>query len=119
MIMNILKKIRIYYLKNTKWKRYKIGKKFHAGRNVIMWAKNNIIIGDNCYVGRNSQIESNLKMGNYVLIANNVAFVGKYDHNYLEIGKTIIKNNPINASILSSYFIFSNSHQNIISLDVY
>ena len=95
MIIKMLKKIRIYYLKNTKWKRYKIGKKFHAGKNVIMWAKNGITIGDNCYIGRNSQIESNLKMGNYVLIANNVAFVGKYDHNYLDIGKNIIKSSQI------------------------
>ena len=95
MIINMLKKIRIYYLKNIKWREYKIGKNFHAGRNVIMWAKNNIEIGENCYIGRNSQIESNLKMGKYVLIANNVAFVGKYDHNYLEIGKTIIKSSQI------------------------
>jgi chloramphenicol O-acetyltransferase type B len=95
MVIKILKKIRIYYLKNVKWNMYKIGKNFHSGRNVIMWAKDGISIGDNCYIGRNSQIESNLKMGNYVLIANNVAFVGKYDHNYLEIGKTIIKSSQI------------------------
>lgn len=95
MLREIITKLRDYYLINFKWKNYSIGKNFHAGRNVIMWAKNGIEIGDNCYIGRSSQIESNVKIGNDVLIANNVAFVGKYDHNYTEVGKSIIKSSQI------------------------
>ena len=88
-IRRILIKIRDYYLINIKWKRFKFGKNFHAGRRVFLWAKNGIEIGDNCYIGRDSQIETNVKFGNNILIANNVAFVGKYDHNYHEVGTPI------------------------------
>ena len=88
-IRSIITGLRDYYLVNFKWKKYNIGKNFHAGKNVHIWAKNNIEIGDNLYIGRNSTIECNVKFGNDILIANNVAFVGRYDHNYQEIGKTI------------------------------
>lgn len=88
-IIDVLKRIRIYYLKKVVWRKYTIGNNFHVGRNVKMWAKNNITIGENCYIGRNSQIECNIKVSNDVLIANNVAFVGKYDHNFNEIGNSI------------------------------
>lgn len=54
-----------------------------------MWAKSHIIIGNNCYIGRNTQIECNATIGNDVLIANNVAFVGRYDHHYKQVGVSI------------------------------
>jgi len=82
-------KIRDLYLVNIKWKRYQIGRNFHAGRNVVIWAKDKVVIGHNCYIGRNSQIECNVDIGNEVLIANNVAFIGRYDHYYQQIGTPI------------------------------
>jgi len=87
--MQIIKKIILYFYKKTKWRRYQFGKNFHAGRKVVLWAKNDIIIGDNFYIGRYSQIECDTVIGNNVLIGNNVAFVGKYDHKYTEIGVPI------------------------------
>lgn len=89
MIRGLLIKVRDWYLVHVKWRRYSFGKNFHAGRNVVLWAKHTLEIGDNCYIGRNSQIECNVQMGDDVLIANNVAFVGKYDHNYTEVGVAI------------------------------
>ena len=88
-LKKIIIDIRDLYLANIKWKKYQIGKNFHAGRNVVIWAKGMIEIGNNCYIGRNSQIECNVKIGNDVLIANNVAFVGRYDHHYQQIGRSI------------------------------
>lgn len=88
-IKKIIVNIRDLYLVNIKWKRYQIGSNFHAGRNVSIWARDGVVIGDNCYIGRNSQIECNVKFGNDVLIANNVAFVGRYDHHYQQIGISI------------------------------
>jgi acetyltransferase-like isoleucine patch superfamily enzyme len=82
----LIKKIILFLFKNTIWKRYGFGKNFHAGRGVVFWAKNHIRIGDNFYIGRYSQIECNATIGNNVIIGNNVAFVGKYDHNYSQIG---------------------------------
>lgn len=51
-----------------------------------MWAKHSITIGDNFYIGKFSQIECDTEIGDNVVVANRVAFVGRYDHNYLQIG---------------------------------
>lgn len=82
-----LKKIRLYYLAKFKWRKYQIGINFHVGRSVFFWAKNKIVIGDNFYMGRFSQIECDVEIGDNVICGNNVAFVGKYDHNFKDIGK--------------------------------
>jgi acetyltransferase-like isoleucine patch superfamily enzyme len=87
--MNIIRKFRDFYLARIKWRRFSIGSKFHAGRNVFLWAPNIIKIGNNFYIGRGSQIECDCIVGDNVIIANNVALVGKYDHNYEQIGTPI------------------------------
>ena len=89
MIVDIIKKIRSLYLKKIKYRSFNIGSNFHVGKNVYLWAKNNIIIGDNFYLGRNSQIECDVEIGNNVICGNNVAFVGKYDHNFKQIGVSV------------------------------
>jgi chloramphenicol O-acetyltransferase type B len=81
--------VRDFYLCKIKWRKYSIGTNFHAGRGVVLWAKNDIIIGDNFYIGRNSQIECDVQIGNDVILGNNVGFVGKYDHHFLQIGTPI------------------------------
>jgi acetyltransferase-like isoleucine patch superfamily enzyme len=78
--------LRDFYLKRIKWRSYSIGTGFHAGRNVSLWAKHHIIIGKNCYLGRYTSIECDALIGDHVLIANNVSFVGRYDHQYDLIG---------------------------------
>jgi carbonic anhydrase/acetyltransferase-like protein (isoleucine patch superfamily) len=85
-VTTLIKKLRDFYLVKIKWRKYNIGSGFHAGRNVHFGAKNNIVIGKDFYIGRNSQIECDVVIGDYVIIGNNVAFVGKYDHNYLQVG---------------------------------
>lgn len=84
-----LKKWRDMYLMKIKWRRYSLGSGFHAGRGVVLWAKNYINIGRNCYIGRYSQIECDTRIGDNVIIANSVAFVGRYDHHYQTIGVPI------------------------------
>ena len=54
-----------------------------------MWAKNNITIGNDFYIGKFSQIECDALIGNHVILANHVALVGRYDHNYQQIGLPI------------------------------
>ena len=83
------KRLFIFILIHTKWRRYKIGKKFHTGIRVRLWAKNKLIIGDNCYIGRDSQIETNCNIGHNVIFGNRCAIVGRYDHNYQQIGYPI------------------------------
>lgn len=88
-MIKILKIIRLEILKNTIWRRYQFGTNFHAGRKVVLWAKHRIEFGNNCYIGRYSQIECDATIGNNLLCANNVAFIGKYDHNFKHIGVPI------------------------------
>jgi acetyltransferase-like isoleucine patch superfamily enzyme len=67
----------------------KVGKSFSFGINTRFFAKDTIDIGDNVYFGRNCCVECDLKIGSEVLIANNVGFVGKNDHNYKKVGMPI------------------------------
>jgi acetyltransferase-like isoleucine patch superfamily enzyme len=85
-MIELLKKFRDYLLKSIKWHNYAIGKNFHAGRHVFMWAKNNITIGDNFYIGKYSIIECDATIGNNVIFANHVSLIGRYDHHYQQIG---------------------------------
>jgi acetyltransferase-like isoleucine patch superfamily enzyme len=88
-IIQFLKSLRNQYLVKYKWKKYSIGKGFHAGRGVQLWAKSTLKIGDNFYIGRYSQIECDTEIGDNVIIGNNVALVGKYDHYYEQVGVPI------------------------------
>lgn len=85
-MIRFLKKLRDLYLVHFRWRRHKIAGGFHAGRRVYMWGRNPIIIGRNFYIGRDSQIECDTEIGNDVILANRVALVGRYDHNYRQIG---------------------------------
>jgi acetyltransferase-like isoleucine patch superfamily enzyme len=82
-----IKKLRDIYLARVKWRRYIIGKNFHAGARVRLWARNRLEIGKDFYIGRDSQIEADCIIGNQVLFGNKVAIVGKYDHHFQELGK--------------------------------
>lgn len=89
MFRELILQARNWYLVNIRWQQYEIGKGFHAGRGVAIWAKKYIRIGSDCYIGRYSQIECNATIGNNVLIANNVALLGKYDHHYQQVGVSV------------------------------
>ena len=88
-LINFLKRLRDNYLVRIVWRRYKIGKSFHAGARVRLWARSKIEIGKNFYIGRDSFIETDCIIGDYVIFGNKVAIVGKYDHNYQQIGVPI------------------------------
>ena len=88
-MMNLIRKLRFVYLVYIKWRRFSFGKNPYIGRSVYMWAKHSIIIGDNFYIGKFSQIECNAEIGDDVIFANRVALIGRYDHNYTQIGVPI------------------------------
>lgn len=85
-MIKIIKKLYFNYLRYIKFRNYSIGKNFHAGRGVFLWAKHSIIIGDNFYIGKYSIIECDAKIGNNVILANHVSLVGRYDHHYQQVG---------------------------------
>ncbi|MBR4713401.1 MAG: acyltransferase [Paludibacteraceae bacterium] len=88
-VIDLLKTIRSNWYKRVVWRRYKIGRNFHSSRGVFLWARNELSIGDDFYIGKYSIIETDCRIGNGVIIANHVGIVGKYDHNYQEIGSLI------------------------------
>lgn len=88
-MISLLKKVRCLLLVKTIWRKYQIGSNFHSGRSVILWAKNQLIIGDNFYIGKFSQIECDSIIGHNVILANHVALIGKYDHHFQQIGVPI------------------------------
>jgi acetyltransferase-like isoleucine patch superfamily enzyme len=88
-IIKFGKRVRDIYLANVWWNKYQIGKNFHAGIGVRLWAKRKLVIGNNFYIGRYSQIESDAIIGNDVIFGNYVAIVGRYDHNYQQVGTAI------------------------------
>jgi acetyltransferase-like isoleucine patch superfamily enzyme len=85
-MFDLLKKLRCILLVKTIWRKYQIGRNFHSGRYVILWAKSQLVVGDNFYIGKFSQIECDAIIGHNVILANRVALIGKYDHNYQQIG---------------------------------
>ena len=84
-----IKKLRIkLYL--WKWRRFLIaGRNFTFGRGTIFYAKDKITIGDDVYFGRYCNVETDMIVGNQVLVANNVGFVGRNDHNHQQVGVPI------------------------------
>lgn len=58
----------------------KSGSDIHIGKNCRFWAPDHIIIGNSTYIGKNVHIECNASIGNYALLANQVALVGRHDH---------------------------------------
>lgn len=67
------------------------GDNFTFGRGTVFWAPNRISIGNDCYIGKYCTIESDAIIGDDVLIANNVGLIGRYDHDYSQIGVSIRK----------------------------
>ena len=55
-----------------------------------IWSPNKrIILGNKVQFGQNCIVQCDLEIGNEVLIAGNVSFIGRYDHNYNVIGSSI------------------------------
>lgn len=88
-LIHYLKHLRDLYYQHIVWRKYKIGKGFHCGRGVFIWGRNKIEIGENFYIGKYSIIETDCIIGDNVIIANHVGIVGRYDHNYQQIGTTV------------------------------
>ncbi|PWT73105.1 MAG: hypothetical protein C5B59_14295 [Bacteroidetes bacterium] len=85
-IVKRLKKVRNEFLRKVKYRRYSIGKGFSSGMRVRLWARRKLVIGKNFYIGRDAFIEADAIIGDDVMFGNRVAVIGKYDHNYQQIG---------------------------------
>jgi len=84
-----LRSIWMFYINFCKYKIYEIGEDVYISIGVRLWAKNIIKIGKSVYIGKNSIIQTNCIINDYVLFGENVAIVGKFDHNFKQIGVPI------------------------------
>lgn len=85
-MIHLFHRLRFFFLIHIRWRKFSFGKNPYIGRMVYLWAKHTIRIGDNFYIGKFSQIECDAEIGDNVMMANRVALVGRYDHNYTQIG---------------------------------
>ena len=115
-MIQLIKRFRIWLLVKTIWRKYSIGLHFHAGLGVRLWAKNRIEIDAYFYIGHGSSILSDCIIGKYVMFGNNVAVVGKYDHNFQEVGVPIRLTSQIRDK---NYNWKGNSQITIIGDDVW
>lgn len=92
MILKKLKQIRCRLLLLGKHK-ITFEKTSTFGRGTMFYAPNRMTIGENVYIGKYCSLETDIEIGNDVLIGNNVGLIGKYDHDYSCLGKSI-KDSP-------------------------
>lgn len=60
----------------------RFGADLHVGTRPRLWAPDHLEIGDHSYLGHEICIETNCRIGRFVLMANRVALVGRRDHDY-------------------------------------
>lgn len=68
-----------------------IGRGAHIGIGSILWAPNQLSVAADVYIGKFCTIECDGRIGRFVMIANNVGLIGRYDHDYRAIGLPIRK----------------------------
>lgn len=66
--------------------RVKAGVDLHIGSQSRLWAPDSIRIGAHVYIGKQTHIEANCEIGDYCLIANRVAIIGRHDHDFSAVG---------------------------------
>ncbi len=88
-IVKMLKYLRCKILIKLNRSNIHMSKNSSFGRGTVLFAPNSINIGDNVYIGKYCSLETDIEIGNYVLIGNNVGIIGKYDHDYTQIGTPI------------------------------
>ena len=92
MVMKKLKLLRCRLLLALR-RNIHLGRNSTFGRGTVFYAPHEITIGDNVYIGKYCSLETDMEIGSDVLIGSNVGLVGKYDHDYTSIVKSI-KDSP-------------------------
>lgn len=62
------------------------GSDLHVGSGTRLWALHKLQIGHHVYIGKQVHIEANCEIGDFCLIANRVAIIGRHDHDFRAVG---------------------------------
>lgn len=86
MVLAGLRRLQTLILVTGKHKFLRYGKGLHVGRGTNLWAPRSLRIGTNVYIGKEVHIEANCEIGDFCLLANRVAIVGRHDHDFSAVG---------------------------------
>jgi acetyltransferase-like isoleucine patch superfamily enzyme len=84
-----LRRLRTWAKLRTKRKFLTHGPDVHVGAGTRLWAPEYIRIGRGVYIGKEVSIQANADIGDYCMLANRVAFVGRHDHDMHQLGVPI------------------------------
>jgi len=85
-LMAFLRRLRTFLTVMGKSRFLTYGDGLHVGKGARIWAPDHVSLGRCVYIGKDVNIEANCRVGDYVLIANRVAFVGRNDHDFSVVG---------------------------------
>ncbi len=85
-ILALLRRLQTLLMVAGKQRYLTVGTDLHIGKGTRLWALNRLAIGSHVYIGKNVNIEANCEIGDYCLIANRVAIVGRHDHDFSAVG---------------------------------
>jgi acetyltransferase-like isoleucine patch superfamily enzyme len=66
-----------------------LGRRVHLGVGTIVNSHHGLDIGDDVYIGKYCTVSCDGSIGSGVLIANNVGMIGRHDHDFRMVGRTI------------------------------
>lgn len=89
LLLAALRRARTWLKVSGKKRFLSYGPDLHVGAGTRLWAPAHLRIGKGVYIGKDVTIEANAVIGDYCLIANRVAFVGRHDHSSGTIGVPI------------------------------
>ena len=90
LIKNILNKIRNVLIFGIRYRWVAHGQSVHCQASTRFWSPHQKIrIGHHVGIGAHCLFLADTEIGNFVLIANNVAFLNSDDHRFNVVGKTI------------------------------
>jgi acetyltransferase-like isoleucine patch superfamily enzyme len=69
----------------------RLGSRVHIGIGSILFAPESLVVEDDVYIGKFCTIECDGRIGAHTMIANTVGIIGKLDHDFRVMGKTIRK----------------------------
>ncbi len=98
-LLATLRRLKTRFKVLTSRKIRSIGSDLHIGARCRFWAPESISIGNGVYIGKDVLIECNAEIGDYVLIANRVALIGRHDHDFRAVGIPV-RFSPYVGSIL-------------------
>ncbi len=66
-----------------------VGPGLYLGLGAVLFAPRRLVVGRDVYIGRFCTIACDGEIGDYVMLADNVGVVGRYDHDHQCVGRPI------------------------------